>query len=275
MINGLFGDATEGGLDGTINVSGYKHKIPPLLTMFISLDPLLPILDDPSGRREEKIGEFSYEDENMMTRAERWVNSYRCKLFAQFRVIFFKGMIVEGNDVFITRFIHPVNPPDILGMINKFSLPSNPSPPSEGGEISSEFAGGGRPPTLQEVFRFVSLIPYDPDIDIFEDRTDVWLTCKQFLDILTGDSEEHALLLCNYFLYLFISFICLYLYFITIIRKINAYICMGWAFPEGASMWVITYEENGKLRLWNPKFLFLFHYFHFIYLKYWTFISYK
>jgi coiled-coil and C2 domain-containing protein 2A len=218
MISGLFGNTNGLGLgasdDGTIGLSGYTHKLPPMMTVFISLDPLLPILDDPSGRKEEKIGEFSYEDENMMNKVEKWVRSYRCKLFAQFRVLLYKGMIVEGNDVFITRFIHPVNPPDIIGMANKFFSPTGLNQQTPQGD--EEFADGGRPPTLQEVFRFVSLIPYDPDIDIFEDRTDVWLTCKQFLDILTGDSEEHALLLCNYFLYLFFFF-----FFLGINKKIE------------------------------------------------------
>lgn len=38
---------------------------------------------------------------------------------------------------------------------------------------------------------------------MFEGKAiDLWCTSKTFLDISCGDSEEHAILLCNYFAYI-------------------------------------------------------------------------
>lgn len=55
---------------------------------------------------------------------------------------------------------------------------------------------------LHHILRFVSLIPCTSEWIAFRRRQDVWPTCREFLDICTGDHEEHALLLCNYFLYM-------------------------------------------------------------------------
>ena len=37
---------------------------------------------------------------------------------------------------------------------------------------------------------------------MFSGRCDIWSTADQFLQMLQGDDEEHAVLLCNYFLHL-------------------------------------------------------------------------
>ncbi|KAG7277509.1 hypothetical protein CRUP_030671 [Coryphaenoides rupestris] len=50
------------------------------------------------------------------------------------------------------------------------------------------------------VARFVSLVPSLPDSISFSGVCDLWSTCDQFLTLLAGDEEEHAVLLCNYFL---------------------------------------------------------------------------
>ncbi len=49
--------------------------------------------------------------------------------------------------------------------------------------------------------RFVSAIPFKDDADAFETGAgDVWCTCAQFIVMGNGDWEEHAVLLCNYYL---------------------------------------------------------------------------
>uniref|UniRef100_A0A5F9C9D8 Coiled-coil and C2 domain containing 2A n=1 Tax=Oryctolagus cuniculus TaxID=9986 RepID=A0A5F9C9D8_RABIT len=58
---------------------------------------------------------------------------------------------------------------------------------------------------------------------------------KQFLDLLAGDEEEHAVLLCNYFL--------------SLGKK--AWLVMGSAIPEGPTAYVLTWEQNHYL-IWNP-----------------------
>lgn len=58
---------------------------------------------------------------------------------------------------------------------------------------------------------------------------------QQFLDLLAGDEEEHAVLLCNYFLFL----------------GKKAWLVMGNAIPEGPTAYVLTWEKNYYL-IWNP-----------------------
>ena len=50
--------------------------------------------------------------------------------------------------------------------------------------------------------RYVSLIPFKNETQIFKDLPDIWATCQEFLDVQAGGHEEHAVLLCNYFMYI-------------------------------------------------------------------------
>ncbi|KAG2465988.1 C2D2A protein, partial [Polypterus senegalus] len=83
---------------------------------------------------------------------------------------------------------------------------------------------------------FVSLIPSLPDSVSFAGICDLWCTCDQFLHLLAGDEEEHAVLLCNYFLAM----------------GKNAWLIIGNAIPEGPTVYVLTYEQN-KFIIWNPS----------------------
>ncbi|ERE90702.1 coiled-coil and C2 domain-containing protein 2A isoform 1 [Cricetulus griseus] len=85
------------------------------------------------------------------------------------------------------------------------------------------------------VARYVSLIPFLPDTVSFAGICDLWSTSDQFLDLLAGDEEEHAVLLCNYFL--------------SLGKK--AWLMMGNAIPEGPTAYVLTWEKNYYL-IWNP-----------------------
>ncbi|XP_073678752.1 coiled-coil and C2 domain-containing protein 2A [Garra rufa] len=86
------------------------------------------------------------------------------------------------------------------------------------------------------VARYVSLIPSLPDSVSFAGVCDLWSTCDQFLALLAGDEEEHAVLLCNYFLSM----------------GKRAWLIIGIAIPEGPTAYVLTYEQNHYL-IWNPS----------------------
>ncbi|XP_043304228.1 coiled-coil and C2 domain-containing protein 2A isoform X6 [Cervus canadensis] len=85
------------------------------------------------------------------------------------------------------------------------------------------------------VARYVSLIPFLPDTVSFAGVCDLWSTSDQFLDLLAGDEEEHAVLLCNYFL--------------SMGKK--AWLVVGNAVPEGPTAYVLTQEQSHYL-IWNP-----------------------
>lgn len=87
------------------------------------------------------------------------------------------GTDIEGQSRLITRYITPQEPPK--------ALIDDPQ--------QDVFA-------IEKVSRFVSLVPFLTDAQMFEGRAmDLWCTSKTFLDISCGDYEEHAILLCNYF----------------------------------------------------------------------------
>ncbi|XP_066527206.1 coiled-coil and C2 domain-containing protein 2A isoform X2 [Hoplias malabaricus] len=121
---------------------------------------------------------------------------------------------ITGKTVFATRFIRPLAPPKEL-------LDAFPNNLQE---------------TTELVARYVSLIPFLPDSVSFAGVCDLWSTCDQFLTLLAGDEEEHAVLLCNYFL--------------SMGKK--AWLIIGTAIPEGPTAYVLTQEQNRYL-IWNPS----------------------
>ncbi|XP_015259022.1 PREDICTED: coiled-coil and C2 domain-containing protein 2A-like [Cyprinodon variegatus] len=121
---------------------------------------------------------------------------------------------LSGKTVFITRYIRPLNPPQQF-------LDAFPNNPQEATTL---------------VARFVSLIPSLPDQVSFSGAFDLWSTCDQFLTLLAGDEEEHAVLLCNYFLFL----------------GKKAWLIIGTAIPEGPTAYVLTHEPSGYF-IWNPS----------------------
>jgi len=85
----------------------------------------------------------------------------------------------------------------------------------------------------RRLLRFVSHIPFIDDAALGA-HLDVWNTTDSFLDLLAGDAEEHALLLCNLFLAL----------------GKKAYVLLGTELPDGATAYVLT-RDAGTVRLWN------------------------
>jgi coiled-coil and C2 domain-containing protein 2A len=85
------------------------------------------------------------------------------------------------------------------------------------------------------MLRFVSLIPNDSDASIYETERDVWNTSDQFLDMNSGDEEEHAVLLCNMLKH----------------RGIDAYVVLGYDLLNGTTAFVLT-RVAGKQTLYDP-----------------------
>ncbi|KAL4635419.1 coiled-coil and C2 domain-containing protein 2A isoform X1 [Arapaima gigas] len=121
---------------------------------------------------------------------------------------------INGKAVFITRYIRALNPPQEL-------LDAFPNNPQEATDL---------------VARYVSLIPSLPDSVSFAGICDLWSTCDQFLALLAGDEEEHAVLLCCYFL--------------AMGKK--AWLIIGTAIPEGPTAYVLTLEQ-GRYLIWDPS----------------------
>lgn len=92
---------------------------------------------------------------------------------------------LKSESVFICRYLTPMRPPAEL------------IPPED---LVAGSAGAAKAP--EKAARYVSLIPWVGDAKLFEGMPDLTCLSQEFLDLGAGDSEEHAILLCNYFNYI-------------------------------------------------------------------------
>lgn len=174
------------------------------LSLFITIEP--PLLQ-PEPMRERFD---TNEDEKLMQFVERW----QSELEAKFPKRHIKTSVIDvnGKNVFLTRYFKALKPP-----------PEVTEKTTE--DLQSEFAA-----------RYVSLIPFVSDAVVFPGLCDIWSSCDQFLQMLAGDEEEHAVLLTNLFLGL----------------GKKAWLLLGSAIPEGTTAYVLTEESDG-FYIWNSS----------------------
>jgi len=172
----------------------------------LTLDPPLTNLGDDANADEG--GVVSSETQKVLKRAAVF-QKLEDKKRGPIKVIV---PTLNGEKMLVTRFITPQQPPP---------------------EIT----------TITEAARFVSLIPFMEDWQLFAGNEDMWAFSNQFLELCAGDWEEHAVLLRNYFAFLDGN-------------RFENYIVFGHGLPEGDTVYVLrrpSGEEDSDITLWNAS----------------------
>uniref|UniRef100_A0A7S3GGL9 C2 domain-containing protein n=1 Tax=Palpitomonas bilix TaxID=652834 RepID=A0A7S3GGL9_9EUKA len=183
---------------------GYKADNPSdtaYLRVYATLKPPLPQPSIEDSSVKHKVGEVKVDKQIIA-----WQKAVRAHPNFKKRDSSILVPDINGDPVFICRYVRPQNPPDSFD-------------------------------TERMLLRFVSLIPFINDWMTFEGKEDIWCSSDQFLDLMAGDWEEHAILMCNYLLYY---------------RK-EAYVITGRAIPEGDTCYVLVRDADNNIKLFNPS----------------------
>ena len=138
------------------------------LSLYCTLQPSVSPPEPP------KTSLLSRESDEVMAQSEVWVSHLRSLRQCKHRE--FKPLVPNSENVLnlITRFISPL-----------------PLPPGYSAATT---------PEMLRVAKLVSLIPHVDSQEEFEDISEIWLGCDDFLTMCAGDSKVHAITLCNFFL---------------------------------------------------------------------------
>ena len=208
------------------------------------------------------------------------------------RVVRAVASSINGEAVLVTRYLTPMLPPPESAAAIAASLQAdaqalkaegeslknlrrNTSNPIDRDEVDppSMNTSTGRsmlsvPPSVSRmsspdsVARFVQLVPFMADNHAFGSSSasaDLWATAQEFLDMGAGDSEEHAILLHNYLLYLeeqkggamgrTAKGSADTLPSGSLLGGLsgwNSFICIGRAQPEGEATWVLRVNNETR-----------------------------
>ena len=195
---------------GSENLSGKQKDSPKCqLQLFISLDPPFTVSSPVNNvlQSEEDHRHLEFTNQKLKALQVRYPS----------RNIFAIAMDTSGSLVFLSRYIHPQNPPlEVL---------------QDATDLAQK---------MEFVAQFVSLIPFFSESLCLTREYNVWITSDHFLQLLGGDVEQHAVLLCNYFLYC----------------GIQAWLILGHAIPEGKTAYVLTpspIPEEVGYWIWNSS----------------------
>ncbi|KAJ7389194.1 Coiled-coil and C2 domain-containing protein 2A, partial [Desmophyllum pertusum] len=195
----LLGYHKRGRHSGAPGDLGIISRNDTLLTLFVTIEPPL----QPSQPMAERFE--SNEDDKLLHNAQLWLGALRKKYpKREYKAL---ATNLSGKKVFLTRYIRSQNPPAELLEETQYKM--------------------------ERIARYVAMVPFISDSAAFPDLCDIWATSEEFLRMLAGDEEEHAVLLCNYFLH---------------IGK-RAFVVLGRGIPEGSTAYVLTLE--GSPQLWN------------------------
>ncbi|KAH0623628.1 hypothetical protein JD844_006578 [Phrynosoma platyrhinos] len=186
---------------------GQNLKEYTFLTIFATIEPQLSSAEN--NLESNKL--VDHEDETLLQRA--YIFKQACKMMFPKRRIITSVFDNQGRNILVTKYITPLNPPQAL-------LDMCPDDPNSASDLVS---------------RFVSLIPCISDTVDENDDVDIWMTSEHCIKWGVCNKEEHAVLLCNYLLY---------------IGK-KAWVLLGTSVLEGKVAYVAA-QENGYFFLWNP-----------------------
>lgn len=189
------------------------------VSLFITLTPLLDIFkfDD----HDFKIG---FEDPKFLVNANNLLKNIKTLPFVAGRNVKIFADNINGNSVFICRYLKPQIPPLSIFDPNDLNLRDRVA--------------------IEKIARYVSLIPFIDDCNTFEDLPECWCSDYEFLNLKFGDYEEHAILLCNYFNYIDSH----------LNNGVKSCLALGKGHPEGFTIYVMRYKFETKMyEFWNAK----------------------
>jgi len=172
-----------------------EEQIPTYINISIALEPFIQISLE--NEKDYYSGPMKKETGIDLEKYHQWAKDIMMK-FGNERYIKIYLENIDSESVFIPKFLTPIRPPPDLDMKHR---------------------------PIEACARFVSLVPFVDDTQLFKDMPDLTCTCQEFLDLGQGDSEEHAMLLCNFFNYVDMKHL--------ENKAYKSYIVYGESVPEG------------------------------------------